>query len=630
MSLSEFGEPDLAAALRVLAEGDASGFADADKAVVDAAAAVAATITEQRHRTADSMRTVDQLAALLRHLRKLQQQAARAGQVQESAHGEIDQVAKSLQRHIGRAQTSIADGSRSAESVRVQAETQMQETADRIRDELGTINRELSDKVAGATELLEDIAGIGKAVRLLSLNATIEASRAGEQGAGFAVVAEEVRSLAHRTMDRAKAAEASVDMTSALAVVDEIVARTETVLEGMAATITQTQGGLVSQMQAITEELEAIVEDNQVVFEMLHSAGTAVGRQLGKIRWSNEDLERTVAALDGVTAGTSCDLSAILSASSINTDPDFDLLDDIRARGAIRIAIEPAFVGLSFRLKPGEPLHGLDVDYAKAFAKSLGVRCEFVETPWDVATDFLHAGATRGAPRADVVWSALPPSPDYTDIAYSETYTHLNYVLARRAGDSRINGLADLEGKVLGIINDPGAFHVLEQAGVRWHDNADKPGGRVRLASLLAYTDQSRIHDCLANGVVDGFAVDQPIYHWACTAPESPWHGKIEILPANIPPVPYYYVAAVAASPASYRLLEAIDQFILAFRETPERRAIEIKWQGEPVDHTISYRDEDFSCTGVDGLRAAYIEHCRRHGLTPRIGSDGQPRRRAA
>src|SRR5690606_20860269 len=115
----------------------------------------------------------------------------------------------------------------------------------------------------------------------------------------------------------------------------------------------------------------------------------------------------------------------------------------------------------SFR-KPGAGsaarLVGLDVEYAEAFAKWLGVAAEFVPHPWDLCTELLHAGRNPGEPEADVVWSALPPNVRWLGVAYSEPYTYLRYVLARRSGDQRINGIADLEGKVLGCINDPAAF----------------------------------------------------------------------------------------------------------------------------------------------------------------------------
>ena len=153
-------------------------------------------------------------------------------------------------------------------------------------------------------------------------------------------------------------------------------------------------------------------------------------------------------------------------------------------------------------------------------------------------------------------------------------------------------GVGDLEGKVLGCINDPAAFATLEAAGLRWAANMDKPGGKVNLANLIAYTDQSRIHDCLAERAVDAFAVDKPIYHWACTGADSPWHGKIECLPVDLAPEPWYYAVGVADDPSSHALLQAVNQFIAWFKTQPERAEIERRWQGEIVSGRMTYRDE--------------------------------------
>ena len=186
----------------------------------------------------------------------------------------------------------------------------------------------------------------------------------------------------------------------------------------------------------------------------------------------------------------------------------------------------------------------------------------------------------RGEPPADLMWSALPPDPGYEDLAFSIPYLFLPYVLARRKGDEQIKGVQCLEGKVLGCINDPAAFATLEEAGLRWRANKNRSGGKVELGNLLAYTDQSWIHDALAKGVVDAFAVDLPIYYWACENPQSPWYGQLEVLPDNLASSLWEYTVGVKAEAENYTLLKTVNEFIREFGATEEYTQLCQQWVG--------------------------------------------------
>ncbi|PMX29220.1 MULTISPECIES: methyl-accepting chemotaxis protein [unclassified Pseudomonas] len=235
------------------------------------------------------------------------QQAATAVNQMTAAVDEVASNAVSTSEASRQATTEAEDGRQQVE----QAVSGMSAMVVEINDSTQSV-ADLAGQVREIGKVIDVIRSIADQTNLLALNAAIEAARAGEQGRGFAVVADEVRALAHRTQT------STVDIEK---MIGEVQAGADGAVAAMNKSLswannTQTLAQNAGQaLERITASVASINERNLVIASASEEQAQ-VAREVDRNLLNIQDLSTQTAAGANQTNASSQDLSRL--ATSFN------------------------------------------------------------------------------------------------------------------------------------------------------------------------------------------------------------------------------------------------------------------------------------------------------------------------
>ncbi|WP_439958661.1 methyl-accepting chemotaxis protein [Pseudomonas syringae] len=256
---------------------------------IASAAEELSAVTEQTSAGVNSQKVeTDQVATAMHEMTATVQEVARNAEEASEAAVAADRQARDGERVVNEA---IAQIERLASAVGNSSEA------------MGALKQE-SDKIGSVLDVIKSVA---EQTNLLALNAAIEAARAGEAGRGFAVVADEVRSLAQRTQKSTEEIEALIAGLQSGTQQATTVMDSSRELSTSSVELTRRAGG---SLESITKTVSAIQAMNQQIAAAAEEQ-SATAEEINRSIINVRDVSEQTSAASEETAASSVELARL-------------------------------------------------------------------------------------------------------------------------------------------------------------------------------------------------------------------------------------------------------------------------------------------------------------------------------